>query len=115
MSKKLPGEGETKVVRRTRVRRECENCGEPAVYLNTYLNDGQVGARRNTASNAYRRDDCTWSSDHNQYLCGDCHQNAHHVGVPDGFGWCATFECGPEYAHKFLTWEEHEIQNSEAA
>lgn len=115
MTDKLPGEGETKLIERKRVRRECENCGEPAFYLNTYLNDGGVGARRNPASSAYGRDDCTFSSDHDQYLCGDCHATVPDVGVPEGFGWCATFECCERYAHKFLTWEEREIERAEAA
>lgn len=115
MVEKLPGEGETKVVERTRVRRECENCGEPAFYLNTYLNDADVGARRNPASRAYGRDDCTFISDHNQYLCGGCHQTVPHVGVPEGFGYCATFEAVPRFAHRFLVWEDREIERTEGA
>lgn len=111
---KLPGEGETQIICRTRVRKECENCGEPATYRNTYLNDGATGARRNPASSAYGRDNCSWCSDHDQFLCGDCHQNRHNIGVPDGFRWCSTFECVPRFAHMFLEWDEKQIEQETA-
>jgi hypothetical protein len=32
----LPGEGETKMIVRTRVRIACGNCGEPATHRHTY-------------------------------------------------------------------------------
>lgn len=110
MTDKLQGEGEAVLVLRTRVRRECEGCGELAVYLNTYLNDGEFGARNNPASSAYGKDDCSWCSDHDQYLCSECHVQKHKIGVPNRFSWCSTFNCCDRFAHSFLEWREEEIK-----
>lgn len=110
MDDKLPGEGDTKIVRRVRVRRECESCGEPAVYLNTYL---MPAARTNPASSAYRRDDCTFCSDHDEYLCGDCQRSAKRTLVPDGYGECSTFSVSARFAHLFLEWKDHEVPSDD--
>lgn len=100
----LPGEGDRKIVERTRVRVECEQCGEGAVKKHTYL---LPNARRNPASSAYGRDDCSWCSDHETFTCGSCAKPR-----PDGFEWCSTFSLSPEntrFAHMFLRWDEREI------
>ncbi len=102
---KLEGEGETKTIIKTRVRRECENCGEPATRQHTYL---KPNARANPASSAYRRDDCTWCSDHELYLCDNCEQRDCEVDVPDGYGWCSTFKLSERFTHLFLRWDERE-------
>lgn len=105
---------ETKLILKVKEPRECGNCGEPASYKNTYLNDGQTGARHNPASSAYGRDDCTWCSDYDQFLCGDCHANCHEADVPEGFHWCSTFEKA-RLPHMFWQWCEVEIDATEAA
>ncbi len=107
---KLKGEGETKTIIKTRVRRECENCGEPATQRHTYLNDGTTGARRNPASSAYGRDDCTWCSDYELYLCDSqgCKQQNCEVDVPDKYHWCSTFKVD-RFPHLFLYWAESEV------
>lgn len=101
----LPGEGDKKIVERTRVREECEQCGEPATKKHTYLLEGD--ARRNPASSAYGRDDCSWCSDYEAFTCNDC-------GQPrvDGYRWCSTFKVTPDntrFAHMFLRWSEREL------
>ena len=111
---KLDGEGETKTVVKTRVRRECDGCGEPATHQHTYLNDGPSGARRNPASSAFGRDDCTWCSDYDQYLCDDCDRRDYEDDVPEGHRWCSTFKID-RMPHRFLRWDEREIETPERA
>jgi hypothetical protein len=105
---KLEGEGEIKIVRQERVRCSCGYCGEPAFYKNTYLNDGERGARSNPNSSAYGRDDCTWCSDFDDFLCPECHQANETDNVPDGFKWCSTFQAD-RFPHMFLEWEKTEM------
>jgi len=81
----LKGEGEVQYIKRTRVRRECNECGEPADYRHTFLLDG---ARRNPASSAYGKDDCSWCSDAETWSCAP-HRDTRNA--PDGYGWCGTF------------------------
>ena len=100
----LPGEGETKTVVRTRVRIECGNCGEPAVHRHTYL---IPKARSNPQSTAYRHDDCSWCSDHEEFTCAACKRPE-----MDAYDWCSTFSIKPgklQFAHMFLRWAEREI------
>ena len=105
----LEGEGETKTFIKTRVRQECENCGEPATQKHTYLNDGPTGARNNPASSAYGRDDCTWCSDYDLYLCDDCKRISYEVNIPRYYHWCSTFKI-ERMPHLFLCWEEQEVE-----
>lgn len=104
----LKGEGETKIVERARVRRECEECGEPATKRHTYL---LPDARRNPASSGYGGDDISWCSDHEAFTCDSCPEPR-----PDGYRWCSTFSVSPEnmrFSHMFLRWEEREIDAPE--
>ena len=107
---RLKGEGETKTVVKTRTRWECDSCGEPATKKHTYLDDGPSGARYNPASSAYGRDDCTWYSDYDQYLCDKCDRRDYEDDVPDGYHWCSTFKICERFAHMFLQWDEQEIK-----
>lgn len=97
----LKGEGDTKLIRKTRVRIECENCGEPAMKRHTFLLDN---ARRNPASSAYRRDDCTWCSDAEVFTCDTCKP-----ATPHGYDMCSTFSVCERFTHMFLRWQEKEI------
>lgn len=92
---KLRGEGET----RTQVcrRRECEECEELAVVRETFL---LPHARTNPASSAYRRDDCSWCSDAERWVC-DTHKGA---PSPEGFKRCSSYQASPRFAHMFLEW-----------
>lgn len=88
--------------------RACDYCSAPATYRNTYLNDGERGARHNPASSAFGRDDCTWCSDFDDYLCAKCHERDETDNVPDGFGWCSTFEKS-KFPKMFKVWVEEPL------
>lgn len=106
----LKGEGETKLVRKTRIRECCEQCGESATQRHGYL---LSGARSNPASSAYGKDDCSWCSDQDVFTCGECKKPS-----LDGYRWCSTFEVTPDnqrFSHMFLRWEEKEIKEDAAA
>ena len=109
---KLKGEGDRKIVEKVRVRRTCDACGAPATRKHTYLNEGSAGARNNTNSSAYGRDDCSWCSDYDQYLCQECHKRDVEDDVPQGYKWCATFSI-ERFPHMFLWWQEREIERTE--
>lgn len=99
----LPGEGTVQIMRQTRYRIECEECGEPAHFKHGYLLEGD--ARRNPASSAYGRDDCSWCSDQDHFTCKTCKKPR-----VDGYSWCSTFPASKRFAHMFLTWQEEEIK-----
>ena len=105
----LPGEGETQTVVRTRIRHECDVCGESAHYKHTYLLDG---ARRNPASSAYGKDDCSWCEDESRFVCVE-HKNDR--SAPDGYSWCSTFPATERFAHMFLYWQENKKSQAETA
>lgn len=96
----IPGEGEVRVTRKTRMRRECETCGEPAHFKITYL---LANARNNPASSAYRHDDCSWCEDECRYFCKEHQQDRN---SPDECSLCAIFPATPKFAHMFLYWHE---------
>jgi len=97
----LPEEGQTETVTRTRRRRECEVCGEPAHYKLTFLLEGD---RNNRASSAYGRDDCTYCEDAIRFVCA-IHEADRTLKQWEGYGWCSTFPCSERFKHMFLYWE----------
>jgi hypothetical protein len=108
----IPGEGDKKIVERTRIRMDCDQCGEPATKRHTYL---LPDARRNSASSAYGRDDCSWCSDCEVFACDDC--NGGREPKVDGYHWCSTFTIKPDhhrFAHMFLHWSERELTTTPA-
>lgn len=102
----LPGEGEEKIItiKKTRCRHECHYCGEPAHFKHTYL---LIGGRRNPASSAYGKDDCTWCADDSNFACKE-HEKER--SAAEGYSWCATFSATERFAHMFLYWHEEEIK-----
>lgn len=105
MTDKLPGEGDVKLIERTRVRIACDECAEPATQRHTYL---LPNCRTNRNSKAFGRDDCSWCADDERFTCETCEQ-------PEvrGMEWCSTFSLKPgkmQFAHMFLRWEEREIK-----
>jgi hypothetical protein len=90
----LPGEGESKMVTKTRV--TCAECGDSAHFRHTYL---LPNGRNNPASSAYRRDDCSWCSDEETFTCRTCKRP-----TIDGYSWCSTFPANDRFAHLFLKW-----------
>lgn len=109
----LKGEGDVEVIKRTRVRVECGNCGEDADQRHTYL---LPDARRNPHSSGYRGDDISRCCDHDCFTCRACrdqHWRGHEPNV-EGYEWCSTYTCGPQYAHLFLRWREQKLPTSSA-
>lgn len=100
---RLAGEGETKTIIRTRIRRECEYCSESAHYKHTFL---LVGTRNNPLSKAWGRDDCSWCEDEHRYVCKE---HEHNRTPPDGYVRCSTFPASEQFAHLFLKWHEREV------
>jgi len=107
----LPGEGDVEIVRRIHVRRECVECGEPATIKQTYL---LPNCRRNPASKAYGRDDCTWCEDEANFYCDACWP-AHQWDEPQGYERCSTFRKPEKWPHLFLQWQEHSRKTEEKA
>lgn len=108
----LKGEGEIKVVIKRRVRRDCEECGEPATKRLTFC---YVNGRRNTASSMYGRDDCTYCFDAEVFACNDCERRVERSMCPDGMNWGSTFTANERTAHLFLRWDEREASADELA
>lgn len=105
---KLKGEGDQETIIRTRVRIDCEKCGdEPANRRHTYL---LPNARRDPDSSAFGRDDCSWCSDHEVFTCAACYPEGRHPS-PVGYVWCATFPAIDRFAHMFLRYHETRAVN----
>jgi len=82
----LKGEDAVKYFKRTMRRHECDVCGEAADFRLTYLLEGDC--RRNPASSAYGKDDCSWCSDAERFVCKD-HQSTR--PMPEGHSWAGSF------------------------
>jgi hypothetical protein len=93
--------GEERIKKEICVERECYECGEPAQWKHTYLLEG---SRRNPASRAYGRDDCSWSEDDCKFAC-DEHKELVRKDYPNGMSWCSTFD-RKVFEHLFLYWKE---------
>jgi hypothetical protein len=66
---------------------ECQVCGMPASWEVNYLaKDG----RRNPASSAYGKDDCSWCKDATGYACRK-HQTEVERDYPEGMSWASSF------------------------
>lgn len=105
----LKGEGETKLIRRTRVRHECGSCGAPATVRYSFLLDGY---RRNPASSAYMMDDCSWCSDAEQFACDSAECRMEQKRGPHGYEWIGTWPLNDHLAHLFLTWRETKVDDA---
>lgn len=93
----LPGEGQIESINRQKVRVECDECGEPAHFKHAYLYEGY---RRNPASSAYAKDDCTWCCDVAVYTCKTCPPK-----TPDGCdSGHSQIPASARFAHMFLKW-----------
>ncbi len=88
------------IVKRTLGRRQCEECGAEATLKHTFL---LPNPRNNPASSAYGRDDCTWCSDNQMFLCDDCKRPE-----IDGYEWCATFNAD-KMPTLFKQWHEEKL------
>lgn len=111
MNAQLKGEGDLKFVVKERIRRECDNCGEPATKRISYC---YINGRRNPASSMYGRDDCTFCSDHEAFSCDACEREVTRVCCPDGMNWGGTFY-GESMSHMLLHWVEREMSEAQLA
>ena len=93
--------GEERKTKEICVEHVCEECGEPAVYKHTYLLEG---ARRNSASSAYGKDDCSWCEDECRFACEE-HKDEVRRDNPRGMSWCSTYP-RKNFEHMFLYWEK---------
>lgn len=108
----LKGEGDVKVSIETRVRRECDNCGEAATKKHNYC---FVNGRSNPASSMYRRNDCSYCSDASAFSCDACNEEVRRACCPDGMNWASTFSITPAFESMFLHWESRPATEVEAA
>lgn len=84
-------------------RRTCEYCEEPATYCIAFIfPDG----RSNPASKAYRRDDCSFCSDKDIFVCDKHEKDRYKIGNEWGMAWCSTFSFSERFLHMFLYWQE---------
>ena len=72
-------------------RKECGLCGNPATHKMTFLLEN---ARRNPASSAYGRDDCSYCSDSFKYCCEEHKEQVRNHEAPNGMEWCSDFYVG---------------------
>ena len=105
----LPGQDEVQIVKRVKLRRECEECGENAHYKHTWL---LKGTRSNPQSKAYGRDDCSWCEDECTYACQEC---TNKIRPPDGYVTCSIFPASERFAHMFLYWKAEKPLGAEMA
>ena len=103
--------GETKLVRKTAVPVECDNCEQPAKFMHTYLMEN---ARNNPCSSGYRGDDISWCQDAKKYACAE-HKRDVERDAPRGMNFAATFTDGIRFNHLFLKWKEEEIKEQLAS
>ena len=102
--------GDTKLVKKTVIEKTCENCGEPATKRHTFLYED---ARRNLASSAYGKDDCSWCSDEEKFSCNKCSDEVRR-DYPRDMGWCSTFS-RERFEHMFLEWKEEDVKEQLAS
>lgn len=93
--------GEERIIKEICVEHTCQECGEPAQYMYTYL---LKGARSNPQSSAYGKDDCSWCEDDRAYACEE-HKVKVERDVPEGMVWCSTFP-RKNFEHLFLYWKQ---------
>lgn len=94
--------GDIRTIKQRLNRKGCEYCDESATFKLTFL---LPNARSNPASKAYRRDDCSWCSDQDVFVCNKHKDVMYKIEKELGMGWCASF--GYErFKHMFEYWED---------
>lgn len=104
----LEGEGETKTILKTRVRRACDLCNKPATYRISFM---LKNFRSNPASSGYHRDDCTWCSDEDRYSCDEHKKKVEQTytfKLDAGYQWGGTWSLARS-PHMGLYWKEEEL------
>ena len=93
----LPGQDSMRTTIEHKERRRCEMCGEHAHFKRSYLLEGY---RTNRASKAFGKDDASWCSDVDVFVCRDCKPE-----TPEGYdpGY-SEFAATERFAQMFLYW-----------
>lgn len=108
----LSGEGDVKIIVKTRRRHECNNCGEPSTKRFSFC---YINGRKNPASSMYGRDDCSYCSDADVYSCDACERDVRRETCPDGMQWAATQTLTDSNALRFMQWVERDATSHEVA
>ena len=95
--------GEIRTIKQRFNRRGCEYCEEPATHKLTFL---LPNARGNPQSKAFHRDDCSWCSDQDVFVCDEHNKkDRYKIERELEMGWCSSF--GYErFKHMFEYWED---------
>ncbi len=93
----LPGEGAMRTTIQHRERRLCNLCGKPAHFKHSFLFENY---RHNNTSSAYGKDDCSWCSDTDVFVCRDCKPETPACHDPGA----SVFPANEQFAHLFLYW-----------
>jgi len=101
-------EGDLIVIQKECKRKECEYCEESATLKHSFLLEG---SRRNPASKAYGRDDCSWSEDDCVFICEECNKTKgrYKIAKEKSMEWCSTFFY-EKMPHLFLYWHETKLE-----
>ena len=83
-------------------RRDCEVCGELAAKRLTFL---LPHSRSNPSSTGYGKDDISWCSDSEVFVCDEHETDAREIGRNRGVEYCSTFFY-ERFPHVFLYWVE---------
>lgn len=99
-----PISGEIRTKTEQYKRKGCDYCGEPATKQFWFLLEN---FRRNPASKAYGRDDCSWCCDLEVNSCANPECVSEMRRAPDGyFHGCTEVTLGDGNAHLFHRWVE---------
>ncbi len=94
--------GEIRTIKEVCRERMCEECENTATKKITFL---YPNARRNPASSAYGRDDCSWCQDEEKFVCLAHEKNKYQYERDLDMGWCSTFD-KERFEHMFLYWDK---------
>lgn len=103
--------GQTKLIRKTVVRIQCDRCEEVATNQIWFCYEN---GRNNPASSMYRRDDCTYCSDETWSLCDKCHHDNGSLR-PNGMYPSAYVQYVEKNPNRFLKWKEEEVKEQLAS
>jgi len=95
-------EGEERTIKQVCKRRKCEYCDKLATVQLTFL---LPNCRSNPASSAYGKDDCSWCSDAEVFVCDKHEKDKYGIAEDNGKEWCAEYPYGERFKHLFLYWE----------
>lgn len=96
-------EGERRTTKEICKSRDCEICGEKATARLTFL---LPSCRSNPASSAYGKDDCSWCSDAEMFVCKEHEKDRYKIAKELNMEWCGLFPNTEKFKHMFLYWHK---------